>query len=267
MSNLGSEEETAPYAPPQNVLDVLQHVRKRSLPDMLTSKVLTSIGIPQGNTSRVLAAFRFLHLIEDDGERQDTFKRLARATDEEYPEQLAQIIREAYKTVFTYVDPAEDDVIRLNNVFRQHYSPQAQRSRMVTLFLALCREAGIVTGTNVDSRPRVRRTQSTSREASQRQSRGTRSAQPNDAQPVPPSSTVQFSMGPSASDGHGADDYYALCLETLRRLPSEHRWTKKQRIRWLQAIAANVDLLVEVSDEHESPTQEVTVVDADNFPF
>ena len=140
--------EAAPYAPPSNVIDVIRHARRHSLQETLSSRVLTSIGIPDGNVSRTLAAFRFLKLIEDDGECTPTFQRLARASDEEYPEQLAQVIREGYKTVFLYVDPSEfDNAIKLNNVFRQHFNPQAQRTRMVTLFLGLCREAGIVTGT------------------------------------------------------------------------------------------------------------------------
>jgi len=260
--------ETAPYAPPQNVLDVLHHVRKRKLPEMFDVRVLTSIGIPNGNVSRTLATLRFLHLTDEDNRCQVTFERLARATDEEYPEQLAQVIREAYKTVFTYVDPAEDDSVKLNNVFRQHYDPQAQRARMVTLFVALCRQAGIITGAQSEPRPRARRATTPLKESGQRQGRSPRVAQPSDLEQrhlpnMPPAQTMNSAM----FDGLDSDDHYALCFEMLRKLPPEHRWTRKQRARWLQAIAANVDLLVEIEDEDGVKTREMTVVEADEVPF
>lgn len=261
--------ETAPYAPPANVVDVLHHVRKRGLPDTLTQRVLASIGIPDGNVSRTLAAFRFLKLIEEEnGECTATFQRLARATDEEYPEQLAQVIREAYKTVFTYVDPADDDTIKLNNVFRQHYNPQAQRTRMVTLFLGLCREAGIVSGSLPEPRLRTKRPPA-SKEHTVRQNKVPRMVQMPE---VEQTSLFQAPPSPSLAQTRAAyipdvDGYYAMCMETLKRLPTDHKWTKGQRVRWLEAIRASVDLLVEVSDEKTVTTREVTVVDAGDSPF
>ena len=53
----------------------------------------------------------------------------------------------------------------------------------------------------------------------------------------------------------------------LRNLPPEHQWTRKQRARWLQAIAANVDLLVEIEDEESARAREMTVVEADSLPI
>lgn len=257
--------ETAPYAPPANVLDVIRHARKKGLADTVTARVLTSIGIPEGNVSRTLATFRFLHLIEDDGQRTATFERIARCTDEEYPELLAQTIREAYAPVFTYVDPAEDDLVKLNNVFRQHYNPQAQRTRMVTLFLALCREAGIAPGDAPEPRARPKRPSGPKEQAS----KPTRNARAAHAPEAEQPSLFQAPNASNWNDGERreASGHYALCFEMLKRLPSDHRWTAKQRIRWLQAITANVDLLVEVTED-EGTTRELTVVEAsDDIPF
>lgn len=258
--------ETAPYAPPQNVLDVLRYVRKRKLPDVFDVNTVKSIGVPEGNVSRTLATFRFLHLIEEDGHSRDTFDRLARATDEEYPEQLAQAVREAYGTIFTYWEPAEDDNVRLNNLFRQHYNPQAQRTRMVTLFLALCREAGILIGAAAESRPRARRV-STPKDNGAKRTRDGRTAQAPVAEQPPLFPHQPAMSSPSAVDIGELDGYYVLCWETMKRLPSDHRWTAKQRTKWLQAIAAVVDLLVEVDSAEEMPTRDMTIVEADRARY
>lgn len=258
--------ETAPYAPPQNVLGVLHYARRRKVPDVLDVSTVKSIGIPEGNASRTIATFRFLHLVDEDGLKQDTFERLARATDDEYPEQLAQVIREAYATIFTYWEPTEDDTVKLNNLFRQHYNPQAQKTRMVTLFLALCREAGIISGSQVESRPRARRATAPKEQGTKR-TRGARSAESAEAEQVSLFRQAATPTAPSAVDAGEIDGYYALCLETMKRLPTTHRWTAKQRAKWLQAIAANVDLLVEVEDAADMPTHEVTVVEADRARY
>lgn len=257
--------EIAPYAPPQNVLEVLRYVRKRKLPEVLDNKTLMSIGIPQGNVSRTLATFRFLQLVDEDGRSEDTFDRIARATDEQYPEQLAQVIREGYKTVFTYWEPAEDDELKLDNLFRQHYDPQAQRRRMVTLFQALCREAAIIAGTGAEAHPRAKRVTTPKDQASKR-SRNTRPVQTAEAEQASLFQAAPASSSPSAADTSVIDNYYALCLETMKRLPANHRWTLKQRTKWLQAIAANVDLLVEVDEDDNAPTREVTIIEADQPP-
>lgn len=262
--------ETAPYAPPVNVIDVIQHARKHSLQGSLTSRVLTSIGVPEGNVSRTLATFRFLNLIEEDGECTATFQRLARASDDEYPEQLAQVIREAYKTVFLYVDPSEfDNTVRLNNVFRQHFNPQAQRTRMVRLFLGLCREAGIISGPEPEPR-RAKRTTGNKEHAARQTNKNGR-VPPSPEAEVPTASRV--SQEPVTT--HAASRFtdilaeYTICLETLRKLPSNQRWTAKQRARWIQAMTAVVDLAVEVVDEENSSTRDPSAytTSADDVPF
>ena len=43
-------------------------------------------------------------------------------------------------------------------------------------------------------------------------------------------------------------NYYLISV-LLQQLPKDGKWTQKQRDRWMQAMAANIDLLLEVSDE------------------
>jgi hypothetical protein len=86
---------------------------------------------------------KFLGLVDSRGGLTEAAERIRRASTEEYPGLLAEIIRAAYGPVFTVVDPAQDSEVKVADAFRQ-YDPAGQREKMVTLFLGLCEEAEIV---------------------------------------------------------------------------------------------------------------------------
>jgi hypothetical protein len=108
----------------------------------VTKDALTVLGIPEGNAPRTLQALKLLGLVSEDGGLSESAERLRRASTDEYPETLAEVIREAYAPVFAVVDPATDTEVRIGDAFRQ-FDPGTQRGRMVTLFLGLSAEAGI----------------------------------------------------------------------------------------------------------------------------
>ncbi len=221
--------QTAPYAPVANVLTVIRRFRERGLLDPLTLQELERIGIPTGNAPRTLAALRFLGLVDDEGHRMDAFERLHGASTADYPKVLAEIVREAYEPVFTVVDPAEDTEIQLHDAFR-HYQPQAQRERMVTLFLGLCQEAGIVQGGPPERRPRARRATLTAR------------------QPTTVSTKEAYEEASPSADVGGAD--YRLLSALIQQLPRPGTgWTKVRRDKWMQAMGSAIDLLFPTAGE------------------
>ncbi len=67
---------------------------------------------------------------------------------------LAEILKAAYADIFRIVDPATATSVQLTDAFRG-YQPQKQRDRMVTLFVGLCKEAGLVEGAPPLSVPRT----------------------------------------------------------------------------------------------------------------
>jgi hypothetical protein len=133
----------APYAPVRNVLEVLQNLRDRGLQVPVTIDRLQNLGVPEGNAPRTLQALKFLGIVADDGQLEASAELLHRATTEEYPHLLEEIVRKAYAPVWEVTDPATATEVKIADAFRQ-YDPAAQRPRMVTLFLGLCVEAGIV---------------------------------------------------------------------------------------------------------------------------
>jgi hypothetical protein len=139
-----NELSNRPYTPPSNVVTVLERLRSVNLPDRIDTDYLRDIGIPDGTVSRTLFALRFLGLIDEGGLILEPLKSIHTATDEEYRAILSGSVKEAYKEVFSVVDPSQDSQEKILNVFRR-YTPASQRMRMVIFFLGMCREAGIPT--------------------------------------------------------------------------------------------------------------------------
>jgi ABC-type sulfate transport system substrate-binding protein len=52
---------------------------------------------------------------------------------------------------------------------------------------------------------------------------------------------------PAPTDSGGAD--YRLLAALMQQLPKDGKWSKARRDRWIQAISASVDLLVEITVE------------------
>lgn len=226
-------ENYIPYAPSEPVIRVIRRLRERGLPSPLNRKTLPTLGIAQGNSDRVQKALQFLGLIDDDGQRTGTFDRLGKASTDEYPGLLAEVIRAAYAPILTIVNPGDSD-IAINDAFRP-YEPSAQRSRMVSLFNGLCREAGLVSGGPIQRQPKAKQ-----------------GASPAKSAPKPPrvdatTPRVEPKVAePEAHDGHGLD--LRLVSGLIQQLPREGRWTAARRDRWIQAMTATVDLLIELDE-------------------
>lgn len=172
-----TESRNRPYAPAANVINLLQRLRTRNLPDEINSEYLQAVGFSVALSSRIRQALEFLGLINESGGPEDVLGSLVRSTDEEYRQILEGVIREAYRDVFDVVDPSQDPQDAVINAFRR-FEPASQHYRMAVLFLGLCREAGIP----ILEEPRrrevqratQRRTATTPRTARQRASAGGR---------------------------------------------------------------------------------------------
>ncbi len=144
------------------------------------------------------------------------------------------------RDVFTIVDPAEATDIEINDAF-PYYQPQAQRGRMVTLFIGLCQEVGLVAGGPPETRKRTR--------AVMAGKLSTVSQFATLRKPQIETSHTQETTGTLNGNSTGVGQEYALLQGLLQQLPSNKKWTQERRDRWLQAFTASVDLLIDIEPE------------------
>ena len=226
-----------PYAPPTAVLAVIRRFRDRGLTQPVTKGTLEQVGVSTGNASRTLQTLKFLALVGEDGNVTDEFQRLRRANTDEYPETFAEILRSAYHPIFNIVEPVQDDATAIEDAFRG-FEPSAQRQRMVTLFLGLCFEAGLVTE---DKAPRMQ-SQPRQQKSSPKPSR-----QKSQRPKTPPDPPPVEERNSSESDSTVAE--YPVVQAVVQQLPKNAKWTQKRRNLWVQAMTSAVDLAIEVGEE------------------
>lgn len=223
-----------PYAPASSVLQVIRRMRDGRLPDPLSLGALHQLGVAEGNADRVQKALRFLGLVDEENRRTDVFNRLARVSTEEYPRALAEIVQNAYAPILQIVNPDEDPELAVHDAFRG-YDPAGQRVRMVGLFYALCREAEIISGGPVKRTPTPR-----TRKPAQTSTPRSRAAAEN----VP---VAAIAEAPVSGEDQQLPDY-RLIANLIHQLPRDAKWTQARRDRWIQALTASVDLLVEIDE-------------------
>lgn len=137
------ETDYRPYAPPTNVVAVIQRVRSRNTPPKIDAEFLNLVGVPNGSVSRVLTALEFLNLVDEEGVPTDTLDSLGGAGESDYRSILEGVVKEVYAPEFSKgLDPAIDPQSKIEDYFAP-YQPRSQTTRMAVLFVSLCREAGM----------------------------------------------------------------------------------------------------------------------------
>lgn len=131
----------APYAPSKAVLALLHQYREKTLPTPFTPTGVERAGVERSLAGRTLTTMRLLDLVDDSGNPTDAMKAIKVAPSDQYQSVLAEWVREQYKPIFSYTEPS--DVGKVMDQFR-HYEPSGMRNRMMTLFLGLCVEAGLI---------------------------------------------------------------------------------------------------------------------------
>ena len=227
-----TKDSAAPYAPGSAILGVVTRHRTKGLPPVVDLDVLTRAGVSETLAPRTLQALKALDLIGDDGKLTETFEGLRLAPEAEYQQRMGDWLRAAYADVLTYVEPETATETQLRDAFRT-YVPTGQQTRMITLFQALFAAAGIA--------------QERQRSAPKRSASGEGAAKPK-AKPLTASlaphtparafanSTPQVGLPPALAG-------------LLASLPSNGRWTKAQRDKFMTAFPVMLDFAFEIVEE------------------
>lgn len=158
-----TQASPAPYAPASAVLEIISRRRHRSLPPPINADVLARASISPSLIPRTLQALQTLDLIDESGSPTPIFEAIRTAPEADYQRRLEEWLKGAYSEVFSFVDPATDDEVRIRDAFRS-YNPTGQQDRMVTLFTGLCAAAGLMPE-KTTSAPRPRAAATASRAA------------------------------------------------------------------------------------------------------
>ncbi len=221
-----SIEVSAPYAPPSAILDIIDRYRNMGLTRPFTADVLVRAGVSESLIPRTLQALTVLELIDDEKNPTETLEGLRRAPGPEFKKQLAAWISSVYADVMSFVE-ASDDESAIRDAFRS-YKPHGQQTRMVTLFLGLCRAAGLREDdqSTAPSRPRAR----TSRAASK---------------PRSPPKTQQLA---STEISRGLPPAIAGLIKSL---PESGTWTADRREKFIKTFTAVLDFSIRVVEKKE----------------
>jgi len=146
MNEVGKvSKRKPPYVAAGTLWEFFNKLKTVSTPPHLDARELEEYGIPKHWAYHLLSTLKFLNLVEKNGKTTPALQSLQMRGDEFKPN-LEGVVRSAYAELFSKVDPAQDSRANVMNFFMKHYgiSPSGAE-RATTLFLDLCRKAGIPT--------------------------------------------------------------------------------------------------------------------------
>jgi hypothetical protein len=241
MSEL-KHDGPAPYGPPQTIIEVIESYRDRGLAIPFTTDVLARAGVSDGLVNRTLQTLRLLDLVDDAGFPTPQFELLKRARgEEEYKERLQAWLQDVYREVLQYADPLTDPPSRVAEAFRG-FTPDGQRTRMVTLMLGLYRYAGLIADLPTRAEP-----------ARPRPRKATASRKAPPATPTPiatrseaPRDQTSPAVAPRGI-GEVAYDLPPGLIGLLQQIPrGGDGWTVNRRDEFVRAFQAVLDFSVPV---------------------
>ncbi len=220
--------EFVPYAPGNRTVDVIRRIRDGKAGSALSSDQLQSLNVPQGNADRVQRALMFLGLISSapDFTLSESAVALRKAHgDAEYQRLLGDILKHAYAGVFEIVDLTTVSRTDLVNAFRR-YDPAGQRDNMISLYVALCREAGLM-----PSEPEpIRKPQHAKKGGA----------------PSKPTATPKKRFVDSGGILHPVID---VMLSDVKQKFVAGKWTKQERDKFAHVFPIMLDTYLPVSEE------------------
>lgn len=202
---------TAPYTPAAALIAGLRHWRVAPAAQV-DEDFLLDAGVGRTVAPRTMQSLRLLDMVDEDGRPLEALSLLRHADDAEYRHRLAEWLRTAYGWVFDAVgDPRASSDQQLMEAFRAN-RPAGQRSRMVALFVGLCKEAGLIDGA-------PSRTLAAARASPRSSDRAT--------------TPVGGRVAPLARDDERRQAYVDLLMEKVRASDGERDQALLARLEWL----------------------------------
>jgi hypothetical protein len=225
-----TQANPVPYAPTSAVMEIISRRRHRSLPLPINADVLARASISPSLIPRTLQALQTLDLIDEAGNPTPIFEAIRTSPEADYQRRLEEWLKGAYSEVFSFVDPATDDDVRIRDAFR-NYNPPGQHDRMVSLFVGLCSAAGIM--------PEKAATP-----------RATRPSTPRPASPKPTATPRRPPPEVRPSPSFASDVLPLALTGLLAAIPAAERgWTKSDRDQFYATFGTVLDFCIPIRTE------------------
>jgi len=129
-----------PYGPTRGMLEGLQLIQRLS-PTKIDENLLRANRVAPGNEYKVVGALKFLGLIDETG-RPTQKSQLLKTRGATYTLALQEVLRTAYKDLFTYLSPEQATREQLYNYFVTRTGIGREMAiKASRFFVALCRLA------------------------------------------------------------------------------------------------------------------------------
>jgi hypothetical protein len=195
----------------------------------------------------------------------DLYRQLRQATDEEFSQILAQILHRSYGVIFERIDPATATSKEIEAAF--HDFVPAQHDRMASLFIGLCRLARITPSTEpfiastiidrqIAEQPRFdfsseephmnNDERADDSEGTQLEAIGARLSSLDRIERL--SIEIRSYLSSLVSQNKDLPPFYDRLSPLLFDLPGSGSWTKRKRDRWIAALNAQIDYLIDIED-------------------
>lgn len=239
-----------PYTSFRTFLNLLDRLQGGNIPQRIDRHYWGSfLGGTVGG--HVMATLRFFGLIHgSDNEPTPALETLVDPAQRKTA--LADLLRRSYAPVFEAVNLERTTAGHLQQAFRNTYKIDGDTLRKaVTFFVHAAQYAEVPLSPLVTAKAKPG--SGPSRTATRRRTRTT----PQDGQPQDGATAgreperLERDRTPKGGDGRDASPHGLFITFIERTLPPEGRWTAEGRERWLNAVAANVDLLIRVEEEDE----------------
>jgi hypothetical protein len=191
--------------------------------------------------TQLLTALRFLHLIDDQSHPTPRLNELAAAYGTpEWGSKMISILQDEYAPMFG-LDLGNATALHFNETFRKAFpAKDSVLQKSVAFFLGAAKDSGIVISDRVlhGRKPRAAPASGTPRPRRQSDENGSRpSGTRSRGNPPPLSETPPLSLHP-------------LLMELLRKIPTEGKWPKDERLRWFKIFAMSATAIYDdLSDQ------------------
>lgn len=205
--------------------------------------------------AQLMVALKFFGLIDPESS-EPTDKLPALVDPEKRKGALREAINEAYRDLIASgIDLARTTPGRLESAFSQTYKAEGEtRRKALTFFISASKHAELPLSNQLVSKSRNRKPVNLSNRVkpAPTKSKGRGQATPETEDKDTSSETI---VSPKPALGFDSGPY-SILQGLLAQLPESRAWSGDKRERWLSAVQATVDLLVDIVEPEELGSEE-----------